>query len=311
MYKLLYLCLAVTGLVHFIVPTTIGHASQGKARQADIAPMAITEAVVVLNARDNRDRKLGIQDVVNVALTKFIVGHESDVFSAETPIRKSVLDFLGILSSWKWRLPLVFFDWGKGEWSRNSWRDDHLLFSNRLDGSVSERREIPVSVLLGGRAEENFSYGRQFDGWRFSIVYDLDVDRHRKASFDDGFGTVIRSPDIRALLNLKLGSVIRDVLAQHATLPSSDPGIEQHGKKRKSFQPNFYGFTSSIFITFGAVLGSICLALGVVLGLFFYWRMNRYGSANQYFVFPLGLAASASLFVFGQWMLFSALGLVP
>ena len=108
---------------------------------------------------------------------------------------------------------------------------------------------------------------------------------------------------------MKLLSAIPNALAQHASLPSGNSGIEQNSQQGQSFQQNFLGFTSPVCRALGLACSGIFLTLGSVLLLFFYWRVNRNGSANYHAVF--GLTFSAGIFLFGQWLLFSSLGLLP
>lgn len=52
---------------------------------------------------------------------------------------------------------------------------------------------------------------------------------------------------------------------EQTALPSCYSRIDDNSKERSPFEPNFMGFTSSVFVALGYVCGGICFAFGVTL----------------------------------------------
>jgi len=277
------LVLAVTGLVHLIMFLTVGESAVFVARHAQIAPVAIARQIEILKSSNCRIRPIGVHDVINLFFSQGAVASDRSV--AEW--------FVGI--------------------GRDDWRDNQSR-TWRIQRVTTETGKPVVSLLHSVCANEYLTCRATTYCRGFSIIDPKNWYPHLFVGDYVGgmfIRSVIERPDVRSLVDLKLGSVINNALSRQSSLPIGDTSIDNDCKKSKPFEPNFMGFTSPIFLSFGIVCGCIFSALGIV-SLFFIWgKTGEYSAAHVNIVLVFGLLLSAGFIWMGQWTFFSVFGLMP
>jgi hypothetical protein len=275
---------AVTGLVYFIMFIAVGQAAVLEARHTKIGPIPIARQIEILKPSDCRIGKIGVHNVLNFARCQGIVAFDRTVTER-------------------------FFGIGGDDWGNNqSWA------GCRIHRVSTEARKPFVGSLHSVFADEHLTCHSTTYCRRLSVVDPINIHPHLFVGDDIGskFSHIVfEGPDIWSLVNLKLFAVIVDAFAGKSSLPISDSGINNNCKKRKSFEPNFMGFTCPVFRMFGLVCGCILAAFGIV-SLFFIWgKIGKYSAAHMNVMLAFGVLLSTGFIWLGQWMLFSVFGLMP
>jgi hypothetical protein len=290
--------LAVTGLVYFVVMSAARYRTVGIARQAHIAPITIAERIKILHTYSYNRGLVVIQNVINVRLSKGFCAHYGDIATSTETSGRTWCGHRFSLGSRRvyWNgLRLVL------EQARNSWGDDYLgLIGISKQQFVRETVKPYVSILFGSGADENYAAHSNSKGGSFSKVREFNVCPHLLSFGDGDLGMCISGPEIRPLVNLKLLAIVIDTFASQGSLPVRDSSIDDDCKKRKSFEPNFMGFTCPVFRMFGLVCGCILAAFGIV-SLFLIWgKIGEYSATHVNVVLALGLLSSAGFIWLGQ-----------
>jgi hypothetical protein len=236
MSRLVVVVLAVTGLMHFVVFPTVGYCSVFEPRKAQIAPVAVPIAVVILEADCQGNRLIGCLDVVDrIGIERF-----------------TRFDGRKAPESLHW---VRRYTWGN-DYFRGSWSIGKRRIAETIKPCIHFVRCIWTEECPGS------SYPPECG--RPSIIDPMDVDPKPVAFGDMKPACIERSavPNVGSLVSLKLFAGVVDKRAGHASLPKSDSSIDGDGDK----SPKRY---DKVFVAIGALVFSF----GLVLLYRVWWRV--------------------------------------
>lgn len=276
--------------MHFIVLLAVGVDATVETSKAKVAPIANPVSVKVLHVYNDGNRFISMKDVIHVVLLKNVVTHGGEI--TPSPERSLFSDF----TTW------------------NAGRYHYSGFGGIVGQYFFPESSKPIVGVLHGIITDKYfrdSFGIESGG--LPEIEQRDVHPHSLSDYNFYIRRIsnVAIPQIWSLVNLELLYGVCNDFAGHGALPPSEESVNYYSQQRKPFDPNFFEFTSNIFITLGLAVGGIFFALGVMLLLFLWRRVGLYTAANMNIMLWFGLMSAAGFIWFGQWAIFSVLGLMP
>lgn len=265
---------AVTGiLVYLVVPIAMWDRTVLETREADVVPVAIPVRVVVINPDNDRNRSVGVHDVVKFIFGQFMVAKERGK-ATKSPITRP--------DSWRYN---AFF--------QESVRRGRKWF-------VTETSKPPVRLLHSIWSNIYLPKTRFSQSGRPSIVHPIDTECQSFA-FDNmhtkRFSGFV-GPHIRSLVYPKLLARVLNDLASQESLPSGESSSQEE-QTRGHFGPEKLSLLVGTAMSFAGLLLLFKVLDKVYLDPMFNVNMAL-----------CGFFLAAVLFWAGGALIFCALGLL-
>ena len=284
------IALAMTGLMYLVVMHAVGNRTIYKATHANVAPVEVPKAIVVLQTNRDDGRFLGVQDIVHVGLSQNRVAHNGKVATATEGHR--LISWLSTFDVRQWGLRLGF-GW------RYPWWNYDLTVVGVGEGLIPKLLEPFIRVIFGSFSGEYFPRQPHLESWRFSIVNQVDVGPHPLTSQNTYARPYIAVPNVGTLFDLKLLATVVNGFASKPSLPESQERVGQY-QSSSDLRPS----------KLSLILGCIFVAFSLVLLSKVVDKINLDPRANDNLCVA-GFFGCLVLFCFGGWLIFCWLGLAP